>query len=131
VDPRAGLDDVEKRKFFTLQGLELRLLGRPTRSQSVYRLRYRGSYCRECRRAIITVPVRNSEIYFLNSNCLGFQSYLYYVIHYFLRPNCGKDNKICPQRIGCVWYQFRNCVHLFLLHVLVLQAAFIAELHYV
>jgi hypothetical protein len=24
VDPRAGLDDVEKRKFFTLPGLELR-----------------------------------------------------------------------------------------------------------
>jgi hypothetical protein len=23
VDPRAGLDDVEKRKFFTLPGLEL------------------------------------------------------------------------------------------------------------
>jgi hypothetical protein len=28
VDPRAGLDDVDKRKFLTLQGLEL-LLGRP------------------------------------------------------------------------------------------------------
>jgi hypothetical protein len=27
VDPRAGLDDVEKRKFLTLPGLELRLLG--------------------------------------------------------------------------------------------------------
>jgi hypothetical protein len=26
VDPRAGLDDVEKRKFLTLLGLELRLL---------------------------------------------------------------------------------------------------------
>jgi hypothetical protein len=26
VDPRAGLDDVEKRQFFTLPGLELRLL---------------------------------------------------------------------------------------------------------
>jgi hypothetical protein len=25
VDPRAGLDEVEKRKFFTLPGLELRL----------------------------------------------------------------------------------------------------------
>jgi hypothetical protein len=29
VDPRAGLDDVEKRKFLTLPGLELRPLGRP------------------------------------------------------------------------------------------------------
>jgi hypothetical protein len=29
VDPRAVLDDVEKRKFFTLPGLKLRPLGRP------------------------------------------------------------------------------------------------------
>jgi hypothetical protein len=43
VGPRAGLDDVEKRKFLTLPGLELRLLGRPARSQSLYRLLYPGS----------------------------------------------------------------------------------------
>jgi hypothetical protein len=29
VDPRAGLDDLEKRKFMILPGLELRPLGRP------------------------------------------------------------------------------------------------------
>jgi hypothetical protein len=40
VDPRTGLDDVEKRIFLTLTGLELRPLGRPARSQSLYRLRY-------------------------------------------------------------------------------------------
>jgi hypothetical protein len=40
VDPRAGLDVVEKRKFLTLPGLELRPLGRPAHSQSLYRLRY-------------------------------------------------------------------------------------------
>jgi hypothetical protein len=44
VDPRAGLDDVEQRKFFTLTGVELRPLGHPARSQSLYRLRYPGSY---------------------------------------------------------------------------------------
>jgi hypothetical protein len=44
VDPRACLDDVEKRKFFTLPGLELRLLGRPARSQSQYRLHYPGYF---------------------------------------------------------------------------------------
>jgi hypothetical protein len=38
VDPRTGLDDVEKRKFLTPPGLELRRLGRPARSQSLYRL---------------------------------------------------------------------------------------------
>jgi hypothetical protein len=44
VDPRAGLDDVEKTKFLTLPGLELRRpLDRPARSQSLYRLRYPGS----------------------------------------------------------------------------------------
>jgi hypothetical protein len=32
VGPRAGLDDVEKRKFLTLPGLELGHLGRPGRS---------------------------------------------------------------------------------------------------
>jgi hypothetical protein len=32
VDPRTGLDDVEKRKFLTLPGLELRPLGHPARS---------------------------------------------------------------------------------------------------
>jgi hypothetical protein len=39
VGPRAGLD-VEKRKFLTLPGLELRLLSRPALSQSLYRLSY-------------------------------------------------------------------------------------------
>jgi hypothetical protein len=42
VDPRAGLDDLKKRKFLTLLGLKLRPLGRPARSQSLYRLRYPG-----------------------------------------------------------------------------------------
>jgi hypothetical protein len=34
VDPRSGLDDVEKRKFLTLPGLELRPHGLPARSIS-------------------------------------------------------------------------------------------------
>jgi hypothetical protein len=40
VDPGAGLEAVERRKFFTLPGLELRLLSRPARSQSLHRIRY-------------------------------------------------------------------------------------------
>jgi hypothetical protein len=52
VDPRAGIDDVEKRIFLTLPGLELRPLGRPASSQSLYRLRYSapdriGRLCKE------------------------------------------------------------------------------------
>jgi hypothetical protein len=38
VDPRAGLDELEKRKFFTLPGPELRPVCCPARSQSLYRL---------------------------------------------------------------------------------------------
>jgi hypothetical protein len=41
---RAGLDNVEKRKFLTLPGLELRFLGRPARSETTYPLIYPGSF---------------------------------------------------------------------------------------
>jgi hypothetical protein len=47
MDPRAGLDDVEKRKYLILPGLELRTFGRPTHGQSPYRLRYPGSLLKE------------------------------------------------------------------------------------
>jgi hypothetical protein len=43
VDPRAGLDEVKKRKFMTLPGLEFRPVHHPARSQLLYRLRYPGS----------------------------------------------------------------------------------------
>jgi hypothetical protein len=60
VDPRAGLDDVEKRKFLTLPGLELRPLRGPARSQSLYRLRYPGSCFKHT--SDINTPVENSSI---------------------------------------------------------------------
>jgi hypothetical protein len=43
VDPRVGMDDLEKRKVLNPPGLEFRLLSRPAYSQSLYRLRYPGS----------------------------------------------------------------------------------------
>jgi hypothetical protein len=43
VDPKTGLDEGEKRKFLPLPGFELRPLGCPARSQSLYRLPYPGS----------------------------------------------------------------------------------------
>jgi hypothetical protein len=43
VDPKADLDDMKKRKFLTLSELEVRPLGRPAHSQSLYRLSYPGS----------------------------------------------------------------------------------------
>jgi hypothetical protein len=42
VGPRAGLDDLEKRQFLTLPGLELQPFGHAARIQSLYRLRYPG-----------------------------------------------------------------------------------------
>jgi hypothetical protein len=43
VGPRVGLEDVEKRKFLTIPGRELRPLGRPARSQSLYDYAILGS----------------------------------------------------------------------------------------
>jgi hypothetical protein len=54
VCPRASLANVEKRKFFTLPGLELRPLGCPARRQSLYRLRYPGFPNRAIYTAIIS-----------------------------------------------------------------------------
>jgi hypothetical protein len=58
VGPRAGLDDVKRRKFLTLPGLELRHLGRPARSQSLYRLRYPGSVLEMAGRLILGIDLR-------------------------------------------------------------------------
>jgi hypothetical protein len=52
--PRVSLDDLEKRKFLTLPGLELRPLGRLARSQSLYRLRHLGSRTLLCKEIIVT-----------------------------------------------------------------------------
>jgi hypothetical protein len=41
--PRTGLDNKGKRKFLTLPGLELRIFSHPTRTQSLYQLRYPSS----------------------------------------------------------------------------------------
>jgi hypothetical protein len=43
VNPRAGLDDMEKIKCLPPPGLEFRPLGRPARNQSLYRLSCPGS----------------------------------------------------------------------------------------
>jgi hypothetical protein len=48
VGPIAGLDDVEKRTFFTLPGFQLQPLGCLAHSQSLYQLRYPGSPITPC-----------------------------------------------------------------------------------
>jgi hypothetical protein len=62
VGPRAGLDDVEKRKFLTLTGLDLRPLGCPARRQSLYRLRYPGSF-------LTLVAMKNSILWDMTPCC--------------------------------------------------------------
>jgi hypothetical protein len=42
---RASLEEVERRKLLPLPRLKLRPLRRPTRSQSLYRRSYPGSFC--------------------------------------------------------------------------------------
>jgi hypothetical protein len=53
VGPRANLDDVETRKFLTLPRLEIIPLGRPARSQSLYRLTYPGVLSKKLIRSIV------------------------------------------------------------------------------
>jgi hypothetical protein len=57
VDPRSGPDELGRREIFPLPGLELRPLGRPVRSQSLYRLCYPGSphYLLNVERMIVLV----------------------------------------------------------------------------
>jgi hypothetical protein len=43
-DPRAGLDYMEKRKFLSPPGHELRPLGHPARSRPLNRLSYPGTF---------------------------------------------------------------------------------------
>jgi hypothetical protein len=87
VDPRTGLDDVEKTKFLTLPGLELRPLGRPARGQSLCRLRHCGSFRK----------YRNKAE--MNSNLKPQQAYRKPSCHLKLCKNCDchacKRNAIC------------------------------------
>jgi hypothetical protein len=72
VDPSAGLDEVEKRKFLTQLGLELRPFGRPAPSQSLYRLRYPSSYLSRSTNNNAIIMNFSPEFYyfpFLRSKC--------------------------------------------------------------
>jgi hypothetical protein len=65
VGPRPGLDDMVKRKILTLPVLELRPVGHPAPSQSLYRLRYPTAPV-QCRTVVTCSPVgrsRHSDVY--------------------------------------------------------------------
>jgi hypothetical protein len=88
MDPRACLDDVEKRKLLTLPGFELRPLGHPARSQLLYWLRYLGSEYPAVNVLKITtqmgstfqapkLPELRSYAYLLIESALGIQNDIY------------------------------------------------------
>jgi hypothetical protein len=83
LGPRAGLDDVEKRKFLTLPGLELRPLCRPARSQSLSRLLLCHSW--RCIGDLSiqrpTIPLKNLFFFILVS--WGETESIRYVGHYW------------------------------------------------
>jgi hypothetical protein len=61
VGSRTGLDDVKKRKFLPSPELELRTLGRPARSQSLYRLPYPGCPSSRCGEEKYLLPLPGTE----------------------------------------------------------------------
>jgi hypothetical protein len=69
MGPRAGLDDVEKRKFLILPGLELRPLGLPARSQWLHRLRYRGF---QRQGDGVQFPVASKDVSLLHNVQMGY-----------------------------------------------------------
>jgi hypothetical protein len=86
VDPRDGLNDAEKRKFLTPPGLELRPLGRSARSQSLYRLRYPGTYN--------TVDIRKNDGYCITEEGNVRKEYVIYSTHCFNKEMLCSGNYV-------------------------------------
>jgi hypothetical protein len=63
VDPRAGLDDVEKRKFLTVPGLKLQPLGRPARRKSLYRLSHPDSILAKYQSIIVPIKFKTKSVF--------------------------------------------------------------------
>jgi hypothetical protein len=61
VGPRTGLDSVERRKPLPLPGLELRPLGRPARSHSLYRLTIPGAHAARGSEVLAVLSPRHGE----------------------------------------------------------------------
>jgi hypothetical protein len=68
VDPRTSLGDVEKKRFLTLSGLEIRSLYHLARSQTLYLLSYSGSDIYITCFSIKTTPHSAHRVYFCASN---------------------------------------------------------------
>jgi hypothetical protein len=76
VGTRVGLDTVEKREILTLPGLELRPLGLPARSQSLYLLSYPGSFGGRGADVFLSGFLNSLSIEFLLNNIYKSSPYL-------------------------------------------------------
>jgi hypothetical protein len=74
VGPGAGQDDMKKRKFLALSGLEIRPLSRPARSQSLYRLRYRDS--------LYTRTYTHAHTYICVHVCIYIYTQNYFIVYF-------------------------------------------------
>jgi hypothetical protein len=91
VDPRADLDDVEKRKFLRPPVLELGSLCCPVRSQSLYALPYPGSPVYENPHAIAVNIIKNGGPFarrLKNTYIFTFTSAIYFEISLLLFCLC-------------------------------------------
>jgi hypothetical protein len=65
VGPRTGISDLEEWKLLILPGLEFQLLERPSRSQPLYRLRYRGLITYGVQKLTVRIPCGTFVVLFL------------------------------------------------------------------
>jgi hypothetical protein len=82
VEPRTGLDDMDKWKFLPPPGLELRPVGRPARSQSMYRLRYPVS-------SLIVATASKENVQLLQKR------WWWHVLHVYI-GGWGGESVTCP-----------------------------------
>jgi hypothetical protein len=92
VGPKASLDVVEERKFLNIPGLELWPLGRPARSQSLYRLSYRVVFI------LIAVRISGLRLYQAASVIFGSEREIVWKSTRF---------RMLSSKISCLW-----CVHI-------------------
>jgi hypothetical protein len=126
VGPRVDLDGVEKRKFLTLLGLELRTLCLQARSQSLYRLHYPGSS--SYIKLNVLSFLRPSCWFVLNKTyltkrCTFFEDLLQYPIsglfmtlmsRPYLKFACRHDGNIYVKKLKCYvvwWHKFNIPIH--------------------
>jgi hypothetical protein len=109
VDPRAGLDDVAKRKFLNLLGFELRPLGRLVSSQSLYQLRYPCFYWR------VEIRSRNTHIPEFIMYCFCFDyiisilSLYSFLFNELTRINTDYLNTQPPVKLMHVMHASKHC----------------------